>query len=302
MKKNKNIVIVSCLLTLLGGSIQVFASGENAERSTAPGIRCDTSRLPSDFRQKFRIGNYSINESNGDIRINRCDMLPCHLPNFIQAISSGNVSNFLADNPMDNAGDTIIYLQVGGGLYVYKELFERLIIVQNGQVTENLCHGYRTPWGTFSKSMTWAAHINDDRNIVEKLGESTDLGEDFQRGKVKIYVYHRYCNSLTSLHFDRHDEVVSSVDARRASVAKFKNVAQYASIYVGGTLLKIALAQVPLVGALAGPFIGVGASIAGCVALYKTYDIICPPEWKQSINAFVTGKVRDLVPISNIMP
>ncbi|MDR2812953.1 MAG: hypothetical protein LBB05_04180, partial [Puniceicoccales bacterium] len=121
----------------------------------------------------------------------------------------------------------------------------------------------------------------------------------FKKGKAKIYIYHRGCNSLTSLHFDRHDEQVSSIDHRRAIFTKVKGIAQWATCWGTGKLTCSFLGHMPILGVVLGGVVGVATSVAGVIALYKTYDSFCPTEVKRSINAFWKKKARSFAPMLN---
>ncbi|MDR1906842.1 MAG: hypothetical protein LBQ03_01320 [Puniceicoccales bacterium] len=305
MKKNKNIIIVSCLLALFGGSAQIFASSKNLDNSANLPIRCDTTRLPEQFRQKFRLGDYTIDESDGDIRINRCNMDSKNLPKFVEAVREGTVAKFLKDFSSYNANEMIIYLEVGGGTYHYVELFEKFIVVRSGEILIDLCHGYRNPLGWFKESPGIFAHIfmpiKDDRNIVQALCDNSELGKAFQEGKAKIYVYHKSCQSLTSLYFDRHDEVVSKIDDQRAFFVSLKNAIKWGMAWKVSSVIGSTLGYIPLVSAITMPIIGCATTFAGCAAIYKTYHCLCPSRFKEIVNSFVKEKVESHIPILSVV-
>jgi hypothetical protein len=205
MKINKNIITVSCLLTLLNSSAQVFASGESEDNSLNPTINHDISRLPAEFCEKFRLGKYIIDESDGNIRIDHYDINDEKLQKLAQAIKNESVRDFWTIYASNNSDKTIIYLQVGSEMCRYPELFERLIIVHGEKVLTDLCRDYKNPVDNFSGSEKAIVCIKNDCNIVQKLRESEDLSEAFQKGNVEIYVYHEVYSIITLLRFDRRN-------------------------------------------------------------------------------------------------
>jgi hypothetical protein len=300
MKTNKNIITMSCLLTLLGNGAQVFAANGDEGNSPNTTIKHDTTRLPAKFREKFRLGEYVIDESDGNIRIDRCDINGGEFQSLAQAIQDGKVLDFWTKYASKDSDRTIIYLQVGDGVHYYPELFERLIIVRDKESSIDLQHGYRNPMGSFGKSRGLTKYIKDDRNIVQELSRNEDLSRAFQSGNAAIYVYHKACNVITSLHFERSEPEVSKIDSQRISLQRAKslaiNLGKWALIYKGGMLLKGALSGLPIIG-MTGPVIGAVATYAGFTFLYQTYKLICPASAKAKVNRFLEGKVDPRIPM-----
>jgi hypothetical protein len=330
MKTNKNIITMSCLLTLLGDGAQVFATDEsegnspntaikhdttrfpakflkkfrlkfaaNKNEGNSPNttIKHDTTRLPAEFLKKFRLGECKINESDGNIRIFSCDIAGGEFHELNKAIQDGTVLDFWTAYASKDSNRTVIYLQVGKGIYCYAELFERLIIVRDKESPTDLRHGYRDLIGSFNN---FGGLINDDRNIVSKLSESRDLSEAFQNGNVTIYVYHKACNVITSLHFERFDPDVLNIDLKRMLVKRALNhgvkLGKWGLVCGGSMLLKGALGGLPVIG-MTGPIIGVVAAYAGLTLLYQTYKLACPMSIKEKVNRFLEEKVDSRVPV-----
>jgi hypothetical protein len=228
-------------------------------------VRCDTSRLPQYFREKFEIGNYKIDESDGDIRIDCCRMGIRDQQKFIESVQDEKILAFWRNFTLNYKNETIIYLEIGGGTYFFPELFEKLVIIRNGKIERNLEHNCKWKF------------IRNDQNIQAELRESVSLSEDFRRGKAKIFIYHKPCQSLTSLYFDQHDEAVAAIDFKRAIFRKYKSVLFFVAEVAALLGIGRILSNIPLLGhelSLFVVFLGIG---------YLLYGKVCPPKIKNFI-------------------
>ncbi|MDR2807337.1 MAG: hypothetical protein LBB11_04265 [Puniceicoccales bacterium] len=277
----------------------IFASAktEIAHRYVTLAVKCDTSRLPQCFREKFRIGTYKIDESHGDIRIGSLGMdlkdqkkileairkenaLPrlCDIAKLNFRRSKENIEAFWRDFTDHHRHTIAIYLEIGGGTYFYPDLFERLIIAQNGCIIEDLRHGYRGPCGL----------VKDDHNIQKKLWESAALSEAFQRGTAKIFVYHKLCKSITSLYFDLHDEHVAQLDSKRALFFKSKHylwaITQITFFYA----LWSASHDIPILGYIFSPLV-ISLGIGSLFYLFLPKDIRAT-FWRKIKESFPFGE------------
>jgi hypothetical protein len=291
---------------VLGHLFSIFNISTCAkETSAALSIKCDTERLPKKFREKFQLGKYKIDESDGDIRIRSFDIDSENKKKIVDVLrdrgkllSFGKINDeilkFLKDFTTHSHHKIVIYLGVGGGIYFHPELFERLIIVKDGVVEWDLKHGYGSLFfDDFHGTRDLIHSVKDDRNIQQFLQKNFDLGEDFCKGNVKIFVYHRPCNSLTSLYFDRHDDDVASIDKRRTFAARTRDVIIWGTAWKISSLLANFFSSVPLVGSTTGLVV----TFVGCVAFYKGYQLFCPDNIRLAIDTYVGRNIRDKMPL-----
>jgi hypothetical protein len=295
--------MLNSLLSVIG--IQASVDTEKKSITSNITIKCDTSRLPEVFREKFRLGDYSINESDGDIRISPLDIDSEYRKTILDAIGEEKeFFNFskrkkkileLWENfTLHSDTKTVIYLKVGGKTYFYPDLFERLIIAKNGIIEKDIRHGYRSIlFSDFQEKKGWTSCIKDDRNIHEELQSRIDLSKEFQNGALKIFVYHKLCHSLTSLYYDRHDDEVASINKKRAFAIRAKDTILWGSVCGIGVLLTNILGDIPLVGSL----LNLGVTFAGCMTLYKGYQLLCPKNIKATINTYLGEKIGSKIPI-----
>ncbi|MDR0590255.1 MAG: hypothetical protein LBG09_00100 [Puniceicoccales bacterium] len=276
----------------------------NAEAAAADSrsfpIKVDTSRLPEAFRKKFQLGDYRIDESDGDIRIKHFDMDPKNQQKMVDALRGEhrlfnfhgrkeNIREFWAAYAKNNPDKTVLYLEVGARTYFFQELFERLMVIGGEGIQRDMRHGYRSPFGKFSETKTLLCRVNDDRNIREELRDSFKLSEYFRAGNVKIFIYHRAAHSLTSLYFDRHDDDVRAIDMRRAFFAGSKRVGFWVmggatGAFVGGT----AIGAVPIMGSV----VSCATVFATSMAFYRAYQLFCPAAAREKISTFVREKIE----------
>jgi hypothetical protein len=293
---------------MLSHLFSVFSISNDARETSASAtlpIRCDTGRLPKNFREKFQLGKYRIDESEGDIRIGSFDMDAENQKKFVAALHGkekllnfseidDEILEILKNFTVHHDHRTVIYLKIGGGIYCYPELFERLIVVKNGTVEWDLKHGYGSLFSdNFQEKRNLFHSIKDDRNVQQFLRENFDLGRDFCEGKVKIFVYHKPCRSLTSLYFNRHDDGVASIDRKRLWARRAKDVLIWGAIWKVGSPLASALSSVPLMGSVTGLVI----TFAGCVTLYKGYQLLCPDNIKSAIDGYITRCIQNKMPL-----
>jgi hypothetical protein len=279
MKKNKNVIIVSCLLTLFGDATQVFASNRNRDNLSdsaidASIVRGDTSCLPSAFLKKFRLGD-CCNGSN--IHIGSLDL--ALTPGLPGAIVEKNIPGLYASLTGDVPdGRKIVLLQVGKGIHCCSELFEWLIIFgPDGRVLNNLHHGYRSIFGDgVSPNRSAIYLIKDDSIILQKLLDSIDLGEGLKRGEVVFFVYHRACNSVTKLYYDCPDGIVEDINIQRAWMFKFSNTAKLSTFWGLSIMLKHMFGVVPILSTVVGPLFGMAACYFGGVTLFGFYKLFFP--------------------------
>ncbi|MDR0418097.1 MAG: hypothetical protein LBH08_01505 [Puniceicoccales bacterium] len=291
---------------VLGHLFSIFNISTYAkETDVALSIKCDTERLPKKFREKFQLGKYRIDESDGDIRIRSFDIDSENKKKIVDVLRvkrkllnlskfNDEILMFLKSFTTHSHHKIVIYLGVGGGIYLYPELFERLIIVKNGVVEWDLKHGYGSLFfDDFRKTRDLIHSVKDDRNIQQFLQKNFDLGEDFCEGKAKIFVYHRPCNSLTSLYFDRHDDDVASIDKKRTIAARAKDVIIWSIAWKITSLLANFLSSVPLVGST----VGLVVTFIGCVAFYKGYQLFCPNNIRLAIDTYIGKNIRSKMPL-----
>jgi hypothetical protein len=277
----------------------------NAEKIVTDGgnlpIKVKTSRLPEAFRKKFQLGDYRIDESDGDIRIKDFDMDFESREKIVNAIGDERrffnfhgkkegVRDFWATYAKNNPGRTVVYLEVGSHTYFFQELFERLIVVDYKNIKQDRRNGYRSPFGRFSETRTMMCCIGDDRNLQDALRNDSELSEAFRAGRVKIFIYHKAVKSLTSLYFDRHDDDVMAIDMKRAFFARSKDTGFWAATGATGAFIgSTAIGAIPILGTA----VECATVFAVSIAAYKIYQLLCPMCIRKKINTFVSKKIDD---------
>ncbi|MDR2806776.1 MAG: hypothetical protein LBB11_01300 [Puniceicoccales bacterium] len=204
------------------------------------------------FREKFRIGPHRIRGDHGSI-----DIKPCPIGNredFLKAIwrekcgrgEEGILNfwkNFSKMNAMflvDNEGT--VYLEVDSEFneetHFYRELFEKLIIVRKGKVTEKMNYSVR-----FNRE----GIDYDDKNIQRELRNNVWLVKVFETGKINFFVYHKFCGALVTLRFRKdnfveHCEDQHNIHAKRMELTFVKGVLGALTLVLGYIAVKPFLA------------------------------------------------------------
>ncbi|MDR2806777.1 MAG: hypothetical protein LBB11_01305 [Puniceicoccales bacterium] len=219
MKKMGRNALRHCLISVFTWSMVSKTILVNAE-SDQPSIDFEAPSLTKSFLKKFKIGEDLMEGDNATIGIKPCQMSLEYRAALQQAIFQKRIlkderellafwQNFTINR--QNASGiyrkrSAIYLEVGGGKYIYPELFEQLVIAQNGRIIKNMHCSSRK------------LIVRDDDNIQQELRTNIRLCKAFKSGKGKFFVYHKFRNALVSLYPIKEDELV----ANNAPMPSFK--------------------------------------------------------------------------------
>ncbi|MDR2806779.1 MAG: hypothetical protein LBB11_01315 [Puniceicoccales bacterium] len=202
-------------------------------------INFGASDLTESFRKKFQIGAIKIDGDDAQVGIDACEdeMSPQECAAFQEAIfrkitskTEDSLLGFLRDFTIrmqhkfgsneEREKRSAVYLEVGGGKHIYPELFEKLIIVQDGKIIKNMNCGSRK------------FVICDDSNIQQELFTNDRLYEAFKRGKAKFFVYHKACNALVRLYFLQKSEFPIPFQPDKKPYQTVKNFLKV--VFIGG--------------------------------------------------------------------
>ncbi|MDR2806781.1 MAG: hypothetical protein LBB11_01325 [Puniceicoccales bacterium] len=153
-------------------------------------INFEASSLPEAFYRKFQVGENNIEP---------CEMSDACRQAFQKAISQrilmNNENEFLkfwagftsSTRKVPNLKHGAVYLEISQKQQYYPELFEKLIIAENGEIIKNMnC-----------ELKQFSAY--DDSNIKEELRTNSKLIKYFKARKVGFFIYHKSCNALVSI-------------------------------------------------------------------------------------------------------
>ncbi|MDR2806780.1 MAG: hypothetical protein LBB11_01320 [Puniceicoccales bacterium] len=212
-----------CLFLLSWAATLMSTLSIDAKNDQAP-INFEASNLTPHFYEKFQIGTHKMQGDDILLYIEPCQMSfegrQALQRAILQRILLKNENELLkfweefTSPPQDkpNLKKSAIYLEIGEGKRLYSELFEKLIIAQEGSIVKNINCGSRK------------LVIRDDHNIQEELRNNTQLIQDFETGKAKFFIYHKLCNALVTLCYIEDDEFIESDEHPPFIVAESKKV------------------------------------------------------------------------------
>ncbi|MDR2812967.1 MAG: hypothetical protein LBB05_04250 [Puniceicoccales bacterium] len=219
-------------------------------------------------------------------------------------------------------GESVMYLEVGNGVYWHLERFERLIVAQDGEIKKNLVYGdnrignggkiFDRPTslrGKFEAKMRniraeiWNGvrvigdyFASDDSNIQNELKTNYEFCDAFYKGRAKIIVYHRAVQSLTLLCFEQHDERVAAIDRKRDFFVKSKNIIGFAMCSLIFHVTNHVVSSIPFLGNYLGMICRFVTVVTIGMALYRSCQLL-PVPWRVSMSNFVDTKIGPHLPI-----